>query len=388
MHHRVIKADCLDWMREQPDNSVDLVFGSPPYENARTYGIDFDLKGEKWVAWMKTRVLEAVRICRGLVAFVIEGKTKNFRWSATPILLMADLHRAGVALRKPPIFHRVGIPGSGGPDWLRNDYEFIICCTSGGKLPWSENTAMGHPPKWAPGGEMSHRLSAGTRCNQWGGSETGDSNRRKDGTRDKKSRPSHHFGATKDGTVKGGHAQDICAIANPGNVIRERTDGKVQTRRKPNGERARDGLFYPPAIANPGNVVHCKVGGGQMGSKIAHENEAPFPESLAEFFVRSFCPPGGTVLDPFCGSGTVAAVCEQAYRDSIGIDIRQSQVDLTQQRIKEAKEKMGLFQSATPPEPPIITENHKRMEEALWGKQQTSNNTTEFSPLILGTDRV
>ena len=29
-----------------------------------------------------------------------------------------------------------------------------------GKLPWSDNTACGHPPKWAPGGEMSHRLKA------------------------------------------------------------------------------------------------------------------------------------------------------------------------------------------------------------------------------------
>src|SRR2546422_5909083 len=110
---------------------------------------------------------ECRRVCKGLVACVIEGKTRDFRYSATPILLAADLHRAGFHLRKPPIFHRVGIPGSGGPDWLRNDYEFLIFTTRGGKLPWSDNTVMGHPPKWAPGGEMSHRLSDGTRRNQW-----------------------------------------------------------------------------------------------------------------------------------------------------------------------------------------------------------------------------
>jgi hypothetical protein len=40
---------------------------------------------------------------------------------------MAALHEAGFKLRKPPIFQRVGIPGSGGPDWLRNDYEFVVC---------------------------------------------------------------------------------------------------------------------------------------------------------------------------------------------------------------------------------------------------------------------
>ena len=39
--------------------------------------------------------------------------------------------------------------------------------------------------------------------------------------------------------------------------------------------------------ANPGNVVKVKAGGGHMGSDLAHDNEAPFPESLADFFVLS-----------------------------------------------------------------------------------------------------
>jgi hypothetical protein len=35
--------------------------------------------------------------------------------------------------------------------------EPIICCTRGGRLPWSDNTAMGHMPKYKPGGKLSHR---------------------------------------------------------------------------------------------------------------------------------------------------------------------------------------------------------------------------------------
>lgn len=165
----ILCGDCLEIMRSMETDSVDLVLCSPPYEAARTYGIDFKLTGQDWVDWAKTRYLECLRISRGLVAWNVEGQTRRFRYSAAPILLAADLHRANVHLRKPPIFHRVGIPGSGGPDWLRNDYEFVICATSGGKLPWSDNVAMGHSPKWAPGGEMSHRLSDGTKRNQWGG---------------------------------------------------------------------------------------------------------------------------------------------------------------------------------------------------------------------------
>ena len=90
----------------------------------------------------------------------------------------------------------------GGPDWFRNDYEFIVCA-SGGRLPWSDNTACGHPPKWAPGGEMSHRLSDGTRKNQWGGSSKSTGGERgKDGKLSKATpRPSHEF------TTKKAHAK-------------------------------------------------------------------------------------------------------------------------------------------------------------------------------------
>jgi DNA modification methylase len=254
-------------------DSVDLVFTSPPYEDARTYGIDFSLRGDDWVEWSLERYLECVRVCKGLVCWVIEGKTKRFQWSATPALLMAELHRRGVKLRKPPIYHRVGIPGSGGPDWLRNDYEFIVC-SSKGRLPWSDNTAMGKPPKYGPGGAMSHRLKDGTRKH------------------------------------------------NPG----RRADGKTE-----------DQKYRAPKVANPGNVIHCKVGGGRMGSDLAHENEAPFPESLAEFFVRSFCPEGGIVLDPFSGSGTTLAVAKKHGRNGVGMDVRLSQVELTGRRIQECE---------------------------------------------------
>lgn len=330
----VFQADCLEWMKAQPDNSVDLVFGSPPYEAARTYGIDFDLKGQEWVDWMVERMVEMIRVSKGLVAMVVEGQTRKFRYSAAPVLLMADLHRKGVHLRKPPIFHRVGIPGSGGPDWLRNDYEFIVCCTGGGKLPWSDNTAMGHPPKWAPGGEMSHMLTDGTRRNQWGavGSAKGMGAKDKHGKARPTSRPSHVVGKVGEMTAimekRGAEPKVAAALENgmpPGAKLHTKCDG----------EEMRVQCYTPPVLANPGNVIKCIVGGGVMGSKLAHENEAPFPESLAEFFVRSFCPPGGLVYDPFSGSGTTGAVCLKHGRNYVGTDIRESQVALSRRRVSE-----------------------------------------------------
>ena len=274
----IIHGDCIEVMRGMAAGSVDLVFGSPPYEAARTYGIGFNLRGQDWVDWMVEVFRGSLHVSRGLVAMVIEGQTKGFRWSATPALLMADLHRAGIHLRKPPAFHRRGIPGSGGSDWLRNDYEFIVCATNGGKLPWSESTAMGVPCLYPVGGAMSNRNVDGVRRSA-------------------------------------------------------RTGVRMARKPKRDADVMRMQTYTMPDVANPGNVIRCEVGGGVMGDRLCHENEAPFPEKLAEFFVRSFCPPGGTVCDPFSGSGTTAKVAIACGRSAIGIDVRDSQVALTKRRI-------------------------------------------------------
>jgi hypothetical protein len=103
--------------------------------------------------------------------------------------------------------------------------------------------------------------------------------------------------------------------------------------RKPDGRREHQG-YTPPDEANPGNVIDCGiVGGFRMGSELAHENEAPFSERLAEFFVRSWCPPGGLVIDPLCGSGTTGAVAVRWARRFLGCDVRAFQVALSRRRI-------------------------------------------------------
>lgn len=323
----IIQGDAIEVLKGLPEKSVDLVFGSPPYEDCRTYGISFGLKGQVWVDWMVQVVKASLRASKGLVAFVVEGPTHDFQWSATPALLMADLHRAGICLRNPPAFERVGIAGSGGPDWLRNDYEFIVCATNGGKLSWSDNTAMGHRPKWAPGGEMSHRVSSGARVNQWGHAiDTGGTVTDEGGvTRSKTRRPSH----------------------------------KLHTKRRQDGTMETQG-YIAPAVANPGNVIRCKVGGGQMGHDLCHENEAPFPEYLAEFFIRSFCKPGGLICDPFCGSGTTCAVAAMHDRHYIGIDIRRSQVELARERIGASLKPETYSKADTPPGSPLFAEGAKQ----------------------------
>jgi hypothetical protein len=48
---------------------------------------------------------------------------------------------------------------------------------------------------------------------------------------------------------------------------------------------------------------------------------APFPEELVERCLTVGCRPGGTVLDPFCGSGTTLRVATKGGHPAIGIDL-------------------------------------------------------------------
>lgn len=68
---------------------------------------------------------------------------------------------------------------------------------------------------------------------------------------------------------------------------------------------------------------------------------ATFPESLVEPMVLAGCPEGGTVLDPFAGSGTTLAVANRLGRHALGIELNPAYVDLVHQRVQQAAWVLG-----------------------------------------------
>jgi len=194
---QIHNADCLEWMRAQPDCLVDLTVTSPPYEDARTYGIGFKLKGQAWVDWCIPRIVEMCRVTDGLVLFNAAGKVRQWKYSPVIEWLVADLTRLhGIVCGPAPyVFARAGIPGSGSTKYHRRDWEPVYAFAQPDRLPvkWSHNTAMGHVPKYGPGGAMSHRLKDGSRRDQWGGTghATSGTGRKTNGEHKKNGRPSH-----------------------------------------------------------------------------------------------------------------------------------------------------------------------------------------------------
>ena len=65
------------------------------------------------------------------------------------------------------------------------------------------------------------------------------------------------------------------------------------------------------------DVWSIPVSGKSNGAK----GTAPFPDQLVEQCLAVGCPPGGTVLDPFCGSGTTMRVALQNGHPAVGIEL-------------------------------------------------------------------
>lgn len=59
------------------------------------------------------------------------------------------------------------------------------------------------------------------------------------------------------------------------------------------------------------------------------------PLALLELLIGACCPPGGTVLDPCCGSGTTLLAAAQLGRSAIGFDRSPEAIAITQSRLAD-----------------------------------------------------
>lgn len=62
---------------------------------------------------------------------------------------------------------------------------------------------------------------------------------------------------------------------------------------------------------------------------------ATFPTELARRCILAGCPQGGTVLDPFLGSGTTALVARRHGRNTIGIELNEAYATLAAKRLQQ-----------------------------------------------------
>lgn len=91
--------------------------------------------------------------------------------------------------------------------------------------------------------------------------------------------------------------------------------------KRPREGRAR--YYYDLTQTEPGSrdVVTVPTQAGSSG------HSATFPVKLIQPRILSSCPQGGTVLDPFCGTGRALVVAVKSGRSAIGFDLKGSFTD-------------------------------------------------------------
>jgi len=101
--------------------------------------------------------------------------------------------------------------------------------------------------------------------------------------------------------------------------------------KKPSAGRA--SYHYDIAHAEPraADVVTVNVAPGEGG------HSATFPYDLIAPRILTSCPPGGTVLDPFSGTGRALEVALEHGRSAIGFDAQKSFVELATTKIDGQK---------------------------------------------------
>lgn len=87
-------------------------------------------------------------------------------------------------------------------------------------------------------------------------------------------------------------------------------------------------LRYHPKGSKPSDVWDILPEDTQR----RHSHFALYPEDLCKIPILASCPPGGIVLDPFCGTGTTNLVALLLERKSVGIDLSEAYLAIAEDR--------------------------------------------------------
>ncbi|WP_026558368.1 site-specific DNA-methyltransferase [Brevibacillus sp. NSP2.1] len=123
--NRIYQRDCIEGMRMIPEETIDLVVTSPPYDNLRTYNSAADLTevGRECFRVMKDGAIMAV---------VIQDQTKDFGKSCTTArTIVKYVDEIGFKLFETVIWAKSGRPGAWWNKRFRVDHEYILLFLKG-----------------------------------------------------------------------------------------------------------------------------------------------------------------------------------------------------------------------------------------------------------------
>lgn len=120
-------GDCKEVLRKLPDNSVDLIFTSPPYADQRknTYG---GIKPDEYVKWFMPITKELLRVLRPTGTFVLNIKEKVVEGERSTYVLelILEMRKQGWLWTEEFIWHKKNSYPGKWPNRFRDSWERLL----------------------------------------------------------------------------------------------------------------------------------------------------------------------------------------------------------------------------------------------------------------------
>ena len=267
----ILQGDCFELIKEQPDNSVDLIITSPPYADIVNYGKNISIKKpNEYCDWLLPLFNEIQRVLKPSGSFILninDNCDKGLRNPFVYELIYRSQKETKLKFYDTYIWHKMnGIP-NGSNKRFRNNTEFIFHFVKDQKqLKFYMDRVMREPAK-----------------------ATSD-------------RAKYPWNVSNHGVIKDGER------------VKEKTSDYSSVLEK--GVR-------------PDNVFRFPTAGTERDNHIKHP--APYNKQLPEYFVNLLTDEGDVVLDPFAGIGTTGLVCNN--RTFIGYELNEKYCEFGNKRI-------------------------------------------------------
>lgn len=122
--NKIICGDCIEIMKQIPENSIDLIVTSPPYDDLRTYeGYEFDFEGI-------AQELFRITAQNGVVVWVVGDKIKNGNKSLTSFRQALYFQDLGFNVHDVMIYRKKNTPFMRSNAYT-NCYEFMFVFSKG-----------------------------------------------------------------------------------------------------------------------------------------------------------------------------------------------------------------------------------------------------------------
>ncbi|MCP3691426.1 MAG: site-specific DNA-methyltransferase [Planctomycetaceae bacterium] len=276
-HDQILCGDAYERLCELPDELVDTIVTSPPYYRQRDYQGAQQIGQEATVDTYVDRLVAVFQECRrvlkptGSLWLVLGDKYLDGCQLGMPWRVALALQEEGWILRSDIIWHKPNAMPSSVKTRPTTDHEYVFFMTRQQKYYYDAD-AIREP----------------------------------------------HVTFTDASRMRGGRGHFNQRGGTP-------EKGKNQ-----GDSNLHDGRWdqaFHPGGRNKRTVWSISL------SKFREAHFAVFPESLVETCLQASSPPGGLVMDPFLGSGTVALVARRLKRHYLGIDCMQEYCEMAQRRL-------------------------------------------------------